>query len=152
MKIAVLAYDWPGYRGGPIVNARRLLPELHRRGHTVHALLLYQGAGAPSAEVLRSEGVVVDTAPFGRWTEDRIDWLLACLARIQPDVFVPNLSVAGWFAARWARETGIPTVAAYRSDDAFYAAMVETFVLGEPRWAVSGLVCVNQAACERVGA
>lgn len=152
MKIAFIAYDLPGYFGGPIVNARRLLPELRRRGHAVHALILYRGAGSPSAALLRRQGVIVDTAPFHPWTEDRIDWLLDCLVRIQPDVFVPNLSVAGWFAARWARAAGIPTVAAYRSDDALHAAMVDTFVLGEPCWAVSGMVSVNQAACEKVAA
>ncbi|MBK1645095.1 hypothetical protein CKO25_10610 [Thiocapsa imhoffii] len=150
MRIAFVAYDWPGYRGGPIVNARRLLPELQRRGHQVHALIQYHRGGSPTADLLRAQGVQVHAVVFHRWTEDRIDWLLERLRAIGPDVFVPNLSVAGWYAARWAREAGIPTIAAYRSDDAFHAGMVEEFVLGDPRWAVSGLISVSQAAHDRI--
>lgn len=150
MRIAFLAYDWPGYRGGPIVNARRLLPELQRRGHEVHALIQFHRGGSPTADLLREQSVQVHAEVFHRWTEERIDWLLDRLRAIEPDVFVPNLSVAGWFAARWAREAGIPTVAAYRSDDAFYAGMVEAFVLGAPGWAVSGLVSVSQAVHDRI--
>ncbi len=152
MKIAFVAYDWPGYRGGPIVNALRLLPELHRRGHAVHALIMYHQGASPAADVLTSQGVHVHTREFLAWTEDSMDWLLQTLQRINPDVFVPNLSVPGWFASRWVRAAGIPTIAAYRSDDAFHKAMVETFVLGEPHWAASGLVCVNQAACDWINA
>jgi glycosyltransferase involved in cell wall biosynthesis/SAM-dependent methyltransferase len=152
MKIAFLAYDRPGYHGGPIVNALRLLPELHRRGHAVHALIMYRHGGSPSADALATQGVHVHTHEFPVWTEDGMDWLLQTLQKINPDVFVPNLSVPGWFASRWVRAAGVPTVAAYRSDDAFHAAMVETFVLGEPQWAVSGLVCVNRAACDRLSA
>lgn len=37
MKIAFMAYDRPNYFGGPITNARRLLPELVKRGHEIHA-------------------------------------------------------------------------------------------------------------------
>lgn len=150
MKIAFLVYDRPGYRGGPIVNARRLLPELARRGHDVHAIVLFFGGGAPTAEWLTGEGVTVHAGRFGRYTEHNVGWLLRLVSAIQPDVFVPNLSVAGWFAARWVREAGIPTVAALRSDDDFHWEMVRRFVLGPPEWAVSGLVCVSDDLHARV--
>lgn len=151
MRIAFLAYDRPNYQGGPIVNARRLLPELCRRGHEVHALLIYH-QGVPSAPVLQVKGVIVHACPFPQATEDGIDWILRVLARIEPDVFVPNSSVAGWFAARWLQAAGIPTVAAHRSEDAFHAAMAEQFVFDDPVWAVSGLVCVSQGIHDYIAA
>jgi glycosyltransferase involved in cell wall biosynthesis len=81
-----------------------------------------------------------------------IHWIHEVIEDIQPDVFVPNLSVQGWYAARWVRLCGIPTVACHRSDDEFHWAMVDQFVLGEGSWAVSGLVCVAQDLCRRVSA
>lgn len=150
MKIAFIAYDSPGYRGGPIINARRLLPELQRNGHEVHALIQYRRGGAPTADILRMQDIIVHSSVYHNWIEDQIEWILNRVIEIQPDVFIPNISVAGWYASRWIRKAGIPTICAYRSDDAFYAAMVEKFVLGDPQWAVSGMVSVNQSAYERV--
>jgi glycosyltransferase involved in cell wall biosynthesis/SAM-dependent methyltransferase len=144
MKIAFIAYDRPDYHGGPIVNARRLLPELQSRGHDVHALIFYQNCHAPTADYLQEHDVTVHTQEWLLYTEQHIDWILKVLMEIQPDIFVPNLSVAGWFAARWAREAGIPTIAAHRSDDAYHWNMVDEFVCGREEWAVSGLVCVSQ--------
>ncbi len=145
MKLLFVFYDRPDYFVGPIVNARRLLPELCSRGHEVHCLIFRLGAeGAPSADYLESLGVHCYVHPFDCSTEDKIVWILQQISYISPDVFVPNLSVAGWFAARWAREAGIPTIACHRSDEDFYWAMVDDFVLGDKLWAVSGLVCVSE--------
>jgi glycosyltransferase involved in cell wall biosynthesis/SAM-dependent methyltransferase len=134
------------------VNARRLLPELVRRGHEVHAMILYWGGAAPSAAAMESRGVIVHKAPFHRYTEQNVRWFLRTLQAIGVDVFVPNLSVAGWYAARWAREAGVPTVAAHRSNDSFHWEMVDRFVLGPAEWAVSGIVCVNEWLCAQIDA
>lgn len=150
MKIAFIVHDRPHYRGGPIVNARRLLPELQRRGHEIHVFAFYHGDGAPNAEYLSQQGIRVYLQRFPKYTEDGIDWLLDRISDINPDVFVPNLSVAGWFAARWVRAAGIPTVAAHRSDDAFHWDMVEQFITGSREWAVSGLVCVSRLLCREI--
>lgn len=144
MKIAFIAYDKPDYHGGPIVNARRILPELQNRGHEVHALILYQQGHSPTAAYLQKRGVTVHTQEWLPYTEQNIDSILSVLIKIHPDVFVPNLSVAGWFAARWAREAAIPTIAAHRSDDPYHWNMIDEFVCGSEKWAVSGLVCVSQ--------
>jgi glycosyltransferase involved in cell wall biosynthesis len=144
MKILFIYYDWPGYCGGPIVNARRLLPELQRRGHEIHCLIFYSKGHSPSAGFLRKKGVQCYLRQYGQYTERQIAWILARISEIQPDVFVPNLSVAGWFASRWVRESGVPTVAVHRSDDAYHWAMVDEFVTGQREWALSGLVCVSE--------
>lgn len=69
---------------------------------------------------------------------------------LQPTIFVPNIWTPGCFAARWVREAGIPTVAAYRSDDPLYDGIVDQFVSGDPEWAVSGLVSVSEDLERRV--
>jgi glycosyltransferase involved in cell wall biosynthesis/SAM-dependent methyltransferase len=150
VKVIFIYHDRPNYRGGPIVNARRLLPELVRRGHDVHCLLHYSGDHASAAENLRAQGVEVHAERRPWSTESGIRQILTLARAVSPDAFVPNLSVTGWFAARWVREAGIATVACHRSDDAFYAGMVEQFVCGPKEWAVSGLVCVSQGLHDRV--
>jgi len=152
LKIAFVGYDRPGYHAGPIVNARRLLPELKQLGHEPVGLFMYQDGGAPTVDALRSLGIECRLRPFKGNTEERIRWILSQLEDIQPDVFVPNLSVSAWFAARWAREAGIPTIAAMRNDDPFYWDMVHQFVVGDPTWAVSGMVAVSKDLRDRVSA
>lgn len=120
------------------------MPELKLRGHDIHCLLFCMGEDAPSARYLQACGVSCYVHPYADSTENKISWILKKVSLVSPDVFVPNLSVAGWFAARWVRESGIPTIACHRSDDQYHWAMVDEFVLGEKQWAVSGLVCVSE--------
>ncbi len=152
MKILFIFYDWPNYFGGPIVNARRLLPELRDRGHEIHCLIFYQKGHSPSAYHLEKEGVRCHLYKYGQYTERQISLILKKVSEIKPDVFVPNLSVAGWFASRWVRESGVPTIAVHRSDDLFYWAMVDEFVAGKPEWAFTGLVCVSEDLLRKVAA
>lgn len=145
MKLLFIYYDKINYLGGPIVNARRVLPELRKRGHEIHCVLFMMGEGeSPSAKYLEEQGIFCYVKTLGIATEEKIDWILKLVAKISPDVFVPNLSVAGWFAARWIRDAGIPTIACHRSDDRFHWTMVDDFVCGNQEWSVSGLVCVSE--------
>ena len=150
MKIVFIYHDRPNYFGGPIVNARRLLPELHERGHEIHCLVFILKGHSHSAAYLRSRGVHCHLQKFHRCTERSISWILKKNSKIKPDVFVANLSVAGWFASRWIRKSGVPTIACHRSDDAFHWAMVDEFVTGTQDWAVDGLVCVSDDLQQKV--
>jgi len=150
MKLLFVGYDSPDYHGGPIVNLRRLLPELKRRGHEPAALLIYHGAHASSVRYLEERGVPCRSLPWRDYVEPHVRWLLRQVRDIHPDVFVPNISTPGLYAARWVREAGIPTVAACRGDNDYHAAVVKRFVLGDPEWAVSGLVCVAEGLAQRV--
>jgi glycosyltransferase involved in cell wall biosynthesis len=69
---------------------------------------------------------------------------LSELAKSPPDVFVPNLVVAGYYAARWVSRAGIPTVGILHSDDPFYDALRERFAAGSKRLRLSALVCVSR--------
>ena len=150
MKLLFIFYDRPNYFGGPIVNARRLLPELVRRGHDVYCLIMYLGDHSPSKKHLERWGVKCSAVPLKGYTEKRIRYILNYIKFINPDIFIPNLSVAGWFAAKWVRQAGIPTIACHRSDDYFHWAMVDEFVTGDPEWSVSGLVCVSEHILQKV--
>ncbi len=148
MRLLFIFHDRPSYSGGPIVIARRLLPELVLRGHEVHCLVFFSGHDAPNVPYLESNGVHCYQRPRFDNTDRLALWILKCVSRIRPDVFIPNLSVPGWFAARWVRESGVPTVAVMHSPDEYHIGMIEQFVTGPKEWAVSGLVCVSEALSE----
>ena len=150
MKLFFIFYDRPNYFAGPIVNARRLLPELVKRGHDVFCLLMFNGDYSTSKQYMERRGVNCIAIQLKGFTEKRVKYILKLVKLEKPDIFIPNLSVAGWFAAKWARQAGIPTIACHRSDDEFHWAMVEEFVTGSPEWAVSGLVCVSNHILQQV--
>lgn len=139
-----VSYDGSNDFGGPTVNAARLLPELKRRGHRVTALLVTNGEETTHEAGLRTAGVECRILPRQGYTESLTRSTLNLIEDLQPSVFVPNIWIPGCFAARWVREAGVPTIAAYRSDDPLYEGIIDQFVLGAPKWAVSGMVCVSK--------
>ena len=143
MKIVFMLLDAPNYFGGPTTNARRLLPELKKRGHEIHAMILFKGEEIPTTQYLKSQGIHCYLYPRQSYTQAQLTWILKQLQYINPDIFVPNIFVSGYYAAKWTQEAGIPAIAAHRSNDEFHWQMVNEFVVGDPQWAVAGLVCVN---------
>jgi colanic acid/amylovoran biosynthesis glycosyltransferase len=145
LRITFCAYDSPTYLGGPNAWLRRLLPELQQRGFAPEALFFYWGDRPGATEqALRAAGVPCRSRPMPLYTEDRVNWLLACLAERRPAVFVPNLMVAAYYAGRWARAAGIPTVGVLHSDDAFHWGLVRQFVTGPAADRLTALVCVSR--------
>jgi colanic acid/amylovoran biosynthesis glycosyltransferase len=151
MRITFCAYDSPTYLGGPNAWLRRLLPELQQRGFAPEVLFFYWGEGPGATEqALVAEGIYCRSRSMPLYTEDRIGWLLARLNERRPAVFVPNLMVAAYYAGRWARAAGIPTVGVLHSDDAFHRGLVRQFVVGPEADQLAALVCVSQFLAEEV--
>ena len=127
-----------------MVNACRLLPALMDRGVDVVGLAIYQAGGTTVADVIESHGVPCRRLYRERFSERMVPAILDVIRDVQPDVFVPNISVQAAFAARYARDAGIPTILVSRSVESYSWGFVDTFVTGDPEWAVSGLVCVSE--------
>ncbi len=151
MKLAFILFDRPQYRGGPIVNMGRLLPALKARGHEILALADAPRDATTIGRLQTSHGITVIKYPTSiKDTRFRVRWILKQLRKFEPDVFIPNSFIQGFYAARWAREAGIPTIGYFRSDDLFHRDMINEFVFGEKRWALSGLACVAENLMKRV--
>jgi colanic acid/amylovoran biosynthesis glycosyltransferase len=145
LKVTFCAYDKPDNVGGPPAWLQRLLPALRERGIDASCLFfLHWGDTGPSVEFLRSQGFDCPAIPAPSTTEERVRWILERLQENPPDVFVPNLVVAGYLAGQWVRDAGIPTLGILHSDDAFYRAFQDQFVFGRPQDRLSALVCVSQ--------
>ena len=144
MKVCFFAYDKPGYRGGPIVNIRRLVPALAEIGVSASVVIIHRGSHSPCADALRELGFECRTIRWRNSTEQHVRWILDTVQDLDPDVFVPNMSVPACYAARWIRDSGVPTVVACRGDNDFHWALMDRFVLGDQQWRTSGLMCVSE--------
>jgi glycosyltransferase involved in cell wall biosynthesis len=66
------------------------------------------------------------------------------MASSRSDLFAPDYVAPAYFATRWLRPAGIPTVGTIHGDDPFYDALIAEFALGRPEFRLDGLVCVSR--------
>jgi len=146
LNVTFCAYDSPETLGGPVTWLQRLLPALSAQGIESRGLFLTWGGTntGPTLSALRAQGFDCPAVPCQDHTSERVRWTLSHLRENPPDVFVPNLVVSAYFAARWVRAAGIPTVGILHSDDSFYRGLRETFVFGKREFSLSALVCVSR--------
>jgi len=79
-----------------------------------------------------------------------VRWILARLRENPSDVFVPNHVLAGYFAGRWARAGGIPTVGVLYAPDDYHRAIQDEFVFGRQEFRLSALVCMSHQSEQQV--
>lgn len=143
--VTFCTYDSPVSIGGPFTWLRRLLPLLRSRGVDCRCLFLtHFGATGPVLEGLRQDGFPCTVVNCHARTVDQVRWILERLHENPPDVFVPNLVVSAYYAARWVRSVGIPTVGVLHSDDPFYRAIQDEFVFGPTAQQLSSIICVSR--------
>lgn len=152
MRVTFCAYDRPGYVGGPNAGLIRLLPELKARGVDVRCLFLtFAPHGqCPTIRALEAAGIPCRSTRYHPTTGLRVRWLLKQLKESPPDIFVPNLMPAAYFAARWCREAGIPTIGVLRSVDAFHEGFLEEFASGRQEFRQTAFVGVSQKAVQMI--
>ena len=146
MKVTFCAYDWPKGIGGPGTWLRRLLPPLREQGVDPEVLVLHAGReeACPLLVWLKHGNYRHRAGRLEMWTDERVRWSLRQISADPPDVFVPNVSVAAYFAGRWAREAGIPTVGVLHSDDEYHRELLEQFVFDAGPFRVSAVVGVSR--------
>ena len=125
LKILFCLYDWPFKVGGPNVWALRLLPELKRKGIDVEVAALCHCRTGDEYKTqivgqLIKQGIKVYARPYPRYTIDAVRWLLTVAEKSQPDVFIANCVVSAFYAGRYLRAQGRPSVIVLHSDDAFH--------------------------------
>jgi colanic acid/amylovoran biosynthesis glycosyltransferase len=145
MKVTFCAYDRDNYVGGPNAWLRRLLLVLRCYGIQPQVLFITQSAEeCPTVLSLRRQGINCREIYRPQYTEQRVHWIVDRLADDPPDVFVPNLMVPAYYAGRWVREAGIPTIGVLHSDEPFYRGLLSEFVFGAGAYQLSALVCVSK--------
>ena len=156
MIITITAYDGHGYFGGPLEWYKRLAPALREVGVETDFLFITDHKPELCGTYMALKRAGFECHALRRHsltqvrdnTEGRIRWILKRLQANPPDLFVPNLSVPGYFAGRWAQEAGIPAVPVIHSDDDFYRGMTEEFLVRPGPFQLKAAVCVSAMLTE----
>jgi glycosyltransferase involved in cell wall biosynthesis len=147
MRLTFFTRDYANVSGGHNTWLCRFLPNLRQRG-IESRVLCFQLSPAdefPTARSLRQAGFNCATPEREiKYTKQRVRWIFDRLAEDPPDVFVINsVFPAAYYAGRWLREAGIPTVGICHGMLSHYQGLLDEFVLARTAYQVSALVCVS---------
>jgi colanic acid/amylovoran biosynthesis glycosyltransferase len=147
MKVTFCAVDWPGLVGGPNVGLIRLLPEL-QKGDILSQVLFFTEYGPPkncsTIPILEKMNIDYRAVYTPVYMENRVRWILKQVRKNPPDIFILNYLTSAFYAGRWIREAGIPTVGVLRSDESTNWGRLYEFVLGNKYYRPSAVVCVSK--------
>jgi len=161
MKVTFCTRDYANLSGGHNTWLCRFLPSLRQRGIEPRVLCFPLSPEEEFSTTVRSlEQARISCTTVSeeemKYTEQRVRWILERLAEDPPDVFVCNAVIpAAYYAGRWLREAGIPTVGICHVGVNYYLypGLLDQFVFGEAAYQVSAFVCVSkyleQAVLER---
>jgi colanic acid/amylovoran biosynthesis glycosyltransferase len=146
MKVVICSHDYPYYVSGPNVWLLRILQELKKLSIEITVLFTRGGEGNEYGYIrsVREIGVPCKVYNGLNYTEKKIHWILRILQDESPDIFLPNIDVPALYAARWVKESGIPTIGVLRSDEKLYMAILDSFVDQSGPFRLDSLVCVSK--------
>ena len=151
MKVTFCTREYDNVSGGQNTWLCRFMPELRRRGVETRVLYFtyFRARELPTARSLHQAGINYTTSSDEekKYTEQRVRWLMERLAEDPPDVFVANMVIpAAYYAGRWLREAGIPTVGICHGGGMYdlYSGLLDEFVFGRAAYQVSAYVCVSK--------
>jgi colanic acid/amylovoran biosynthesis glycosyltransferase len=146
MLRVLFCLNGPNAVNGPNVWLTRHLPLLARKG--VEPIVLYLDENPKIScrfrGLLEDAGIKTVPVTINRFNEENIRVIVKAAGSLGADVFVPNYSVPGYFAARFLRESGVLTIGTLHSDDPYYHDIVDIFVSGQSQWRLSGVVSVSE--------
>lgn len=143
---AIFCLNGPNAVNGPNVWLTRHLPRLVSRGIAPLVLYLSWDSTLPCVyrQRLEQHGIPIIPLTLGRFVEDNAAAIAKAASLLSPDVFIPNYSIAGYYAARFLRESGVRTVGTLHSDDPYYHDIIDYFITGPNHWRLSAVVGVSE--------
>ena len=144
MKVCFATYDQSPDVGGVSTWLQRMLPLLQSANIELEVhLMAFGGKPGVNCAAFKKQGIKV------RWIPDQLHLPQAVRAFIQlvkesqPDIYVPNCNIAAYYAGKYVRLSGIPTVGILHSDDPFYWGIVDEFIIRHPDFRISVVVPVS---------
>ncbi len=151
MKVTFVTREYANVSGGHNTWLCRFLPTLRRRGIESRVLCFHLSPEEqfPTVRSLRQAGFSCTTVSEQemKYTKQRVRWIFDRLTEEPPDVFVVSaVYPAAYYAGRWLREAGIPTVGICHGGGMmpFYQGLLDEFVLGRAGYQVSAFVCISK--------
>jgi glycosyltransferase involved in cell wall biosynthesis len=145
MKVAFATYDMPQDVGGVSTWMQRTLPLLQAAGVDVEVhIMALGGRPGPNCAFYKEQCIPVRWTSWQEHLPYGVRSCLKLLEQSQPDVYVPNCILPAYFAAGYARQSGIPTVGILHSDDPFYWGLVDECIDGIAQFRLSAVVAVSR--------
>lgn len=124
---------------------KRLLPYLRKNGVEVRIIFFAANAKQlPAYKYFTEEGFKCKLIFWERFNEEKIIEILDDVKKFAPDIFIPNYFPVACYAAKWIKESGIPTVSILHNDDKYHTKLVDLFAAGEEKYNVSAMIGVSQ--------
>lgn len=151
MQLTLCAYDAPNNIDGPTSWLKRLLPFLQEQGIQTRLLFFAnRSKQLRTFQFFQDLGFACKLIPADFFFEEQIRMVLEDLRRHPPNVFIPNYFPVAGYAARYAKEAGIPTVMVLHNDDRYHRALVQEFGTGSHPSALSCVVPVSRMLQQEV--
>lgn len=130
----------------------RFLPALRALGYEIDILFFTEGdiEKCKFLQFFKQEGFTIHHYPHVSFSYFKVRWILRTLRKTKPDIFVPNGFAHAFYASRWVKEAGIPTLGILHSDDEYHYGEIEEFVAGKKEYRVSALVSVSHLLQEKI--
>jgi colanic acid/amylovoran biosynthesis glycosyltransferase len=146
LKIAICSQDYPQHVGGPHVWMSRIIPAMREKG--VEFVVLFtigkKGEEFKNIQSLQNEGIKCHVYDGLDYTEHKLRWIIKTVKIEKPNIFIPDYDIPAYFASRWIRESGIPTIGIIRSDDHLYRSIIKQFVSRPNPYNPNAVVCVSK--------
>ncbi|MDB5222733.1 MAG: hypothetical protein JWN83_1400 [Chitinophagaceae bacterium] len=145
LKITICAYDSPVNIDGPTSWMKRLLPYL--RGNGVETRIIFFAAHTkklPAYQYFTNQGFACKLIYWEHFNEEKIIEILEDIRSNPPDIFIPNFFPVACYAAKWVKQSGIPTLCILHNDDEHHLKLIDVFATGKEENKVSAMVGVSK--------
>lgn len=124
---------------------KRLLPYLRNNGVEIRIIFFAaHSKDLPAYQYFVNDGFECKLIYWELFNEEKIVEILGDIKKYPPDIFIPNYFPAACYAARWVKQSGIPTVCILHNDDEFHLKLIDVFASGEEENKVSAIIGVSE--------
>lgn len=130
---------------------KRLLPYLRNNG--VETRIIFFSAHTkdlPAYQYFINLGFACKLIYWELFNEEKIIKILEDIKTYPPDIFIPNYFPAACYAAKWVKQSGIPTVCILHNDDDLHLKLINVFALGDEANNVSAIIGVSKLLTEMI--
>ena len=145
MRVTICAYDAPNNIDGPTAWMKRLLPYLRNNG--VEVRIIYFAANHKDLAAYNhftKLGFECKVIYWELFYEEKVMAILNDIKNYPPDIFIPNYFPFAFCAAKWIKQSGIPTVMVLHNDNSFHHALIKEYAAKNYEDDVSVIVGVSK--------
>lgn len=132
--------------------SKRFIPELKARGYEIEMIFFTEGDldQCKFIKFFKALDIKIHHYPHQSFSYFKIRWILNILKQNKTDIFISNDFVHAFYASKWIKQAGIPTIGILHSDDEFHYGVIEEFVNGKEEYRLSAVVSVSKLLQQKI--